>query len=84
MEIDELVSAVGSVANADALAEVLDPAVLVPVEKQVCGAGRTNLPAMSMRLAAYLLTHPTAPARYACVIDSGLEATLAGGYDSHG
>src|SRR6185295_1880492 len=34
--------------------------------------------------AAHLLTHPTQPARYVCVIDGGLQiADGGGGYDTH-
>ncbi len=39
---------------------------------------------MSLNLAAHLLTHETAPAKYVCVIDGGLvPASDAGGYDAH-
>lgn len=82
--IDDVNSAMFAVSNADALAEVLDPSVLVPIENNVCGVAGLNIPAMSLKLAAHLLTHPEHPARYACVVDSGIVATLAGGYDAHG
>jgi hypothetical protein len=49
---------------------------------QVSAAG--NIPAMSLRLAAHLLTHPTFPARHATVVDVGVQqADGGGGYDTH-
>src|SRR6185503_11542488 len=39
---------------------------------------------MNLQLAAHLLNHPTARARYVCVMDGGLTpAKDAGGYDTH-
>ncbi len=43
-----------------------------------------NIPAMSMRLATHLLTHPTYPARHCTVVDVGIQqADGGGGYDTH-
>jgi hypothetical protein len=43
-----------------------------------------NYPAMSLKMAAHLLTHPTAPAAHCMVIDTGLVAADGGGgYDTH-
>jgi hypothetical protein len=43
-----------------------------------------NVPAMSMRLAQHLLTHPTYPARHCTVVDVGIRAADGGGgYDTH-
>ena len=43
-----------------------------------------NAPAMSLKLATHLLTHPTFPAKHCMVIDTGLkEADGGGGYDTH-
>lgn len=43
-----------------------------------------NLPAMGLRLATHLLTHPTYPARHATVVDVGVrQADGGGGYDTH-
>ena len=82
--VGELGSAVGSVASADAVAEIIDASLLTPLPSTVCGAeSEANVPAMSLRLAAHLLTHPTQPARYVCVVDSGIVETPAGGYDTH-
>jgi Protein of unknown function (DUF1501) len=49
---------------------------------QVGAAG--NIPAMSLRLAAHLLTHPNYPVRHATVVDVGVQqADGGGGYDTH-
>lgn len=43
-----------------------------------------NLPAMGLRLATHLLTHPTHRARHCAVVDSGVrQADSGGGYDTH-
>lgn len=43
-----------------------------------------NIPAMSLKLAAHLLTHPTYPARHCTVVDVGIRAADGGGgYDTH-
>jgi hypothetical protein len=43
-----------------------------------------NYPGMSLKMAAHLLTHPTAPAAHCMVIDTGLAAADGGGgYDTH-
>jgi hypothetical protein len=81
---DELASAVSSVKNSDAVAQVMDPSLFDPISSSLCGDSNENLPAMSLRLAAHLLTHPTEPAAYVCVVDTGLEqASGGGGYDTH-
>lgn len=81
----ELSNAVTAVANADAVASVMDPGLFVDVPGNVCGDyASANIPAMSLRLAAHLLTHPTEPAKYVCVVDTGLrQASGGGGYDTH-
>jgi len=43
-----------------------------------------NVPAMSMKLATHLLTHPDYPARHCTVVDVGIRAADGGGgYDTH-
>jgi len=43
-----------------------------------------NYPGMSLKMAAHLLTHPTAPAAHCMVVDTGLSAADGGGgYDTH-
>jgi hypothetical protein len=80
----DLQAARAAVENSDALEAVFEPQFFQPVQSTVCTDTRTNLVRMSFRLAAHLLTHPTQPARYACVVDTGLiEASGGGGYDTH-
>lgn len=82
----DLAAATGAVSNADAIAGVLDPAFFDVVGGSECGdSNPDDATAMSLKLAAHLLTHPTERARYACVIDGGLLlADGGGGYDTHG
>lgn len=52
----------------------------VPIATSAIG----NIPAMSLRLATHLLTHPTMRARHATVVDVGIaQADGGGGYDTH-
>lgn len=83
--LSNLAQAVLSVSGADAIEAVLDPALFIPQSATVCGQSASiNVPAMSLKTAVHLLTHPTEPARYACVSDTGLiEASGGGGYDTH-
>ena len=80
-----LAQAAIAVSGSDAVAAVLDPALFAAQAGTVCGqTNPINVPAMSLNLARHLLTHPTEPARYACVVDTGLyEASGGGGYDTH-
>ncbi len=81
-----LSQAASAVANADSVASVLDPSLFLAQPATVCGDSKSsgNIPAMSLKTAAHLLTHPTEPARYVCVSDTGLyEASGGGGYDTH-
>jgi hypothetical protein len=56
----------------------------LPVFGQNPLSAPTNIPAMSLRLATHLLTHPTYPARHCTVVDTGLiAADGGGGYDTH-
>lgn len=74
-----------AVQNADAIATVLDQSLFAPQSGTACGDSSSyNIPAMSLKIARHLLTHPTEPARYVCVSDTGLlEASGGGGYDTH-
>jgi hypothetical protein len=65
--------------------DVLDPSLFEKEAGESCGeTNEINVPAMSLRLAVHLLTHPTSPARHCCVVDTGLkEADGGGGYDTH-
>jgi hypothetical protein len=82
----DLSAAADSIAHADAIASVLDPALFNVVSGKECGESNpVDSTAMSLKLATHLLTHPTAPAKYVCVIDGGLLlADGGGGYDTHG
>ena len=81
----ELNQAARSVAASDSVKGVLDPSLFVKLPGAACGdTNQINVPAMSLRLATHLLTHPTSPAKHCCVIDTGLkEADGGGGYDTH-
>jgi hypothetical protein len=83
--LDNLSGASSSMANVDTLQAVLDPKYFMPVPGSSCGkSALVDTTAMSLNLAAHLLTHETSPAKYVCVIDGGLvPASDAGGYDAH-
>jgi hypothetical protein len=73
-----------AVTDADAVSGLLDPALLQKVDATVCGTTTGNTPGMMLGLASHLLSHPTDPAAYVCVVDPGLVgADGGGGYDSH-
>lgn len=70
------VDAIGSVLTADVFANLTGSVCAVP--------SRKDIPLMGLSAAAKLLTHPTEPASYVCVSDTGLyEASGGGGYDTH-
>ncbi|HVO30503.1 MAG TPA: DUF1501 domain-containing protein [bacterium] len=81
----DLAQSAVAVSHADAVATVLDPSLFTPLSGNVCGdASSQDIPGMSLKIAAHLLTHPTEPASYVCVSDTGLiEASGGGGYDTH-
>jgi hypothetical protein len=81
----ELEQAQSAVEGAGEIQALLDPSLFGAIQGDQCGSGaRPNVPAMSLRLATYLLTHPTTPARYCCFVDPGLvSADAGGGYDTH-
>ncbi|APR85922.1 Hypothetical protein A7982_11271 [Minicystis rosea] len=82
----DLAAATDSISNADAIASVLDPKLFEIIGGSECGdQNPADATTMNLKLATHLLTHPTAPARYVCVIDGGLLlADGGGGYDTHG
>lgn len=81
----DVAAAHAALANSDVLVDVLEPKLLEPKGADHCGdTAPIGTTAMNLRLAAHLLTHPTAPARYCCVVDAGLlKADGGGGYDTH-
>jgi hypothetical protein len=81
----ELSHAANALRSVDAIQNILNPAVLAPIVGDLCSSGATtNIPEQSLKLAAHLLTRAEEPARYVCVVDSGLTvASGGGGYDTH-
>ncbi|MFT3924621.1 MAG: DUF1501 domain-containing protein [Myxococcales bacterium] len=81
----ELAQAAKSVSGSQSVKDVLDPSLFVKLPGAACGeTNDINVPAMSLRLATHLLTHPVSPAKHCCVVDTGLEeADGGGGYDTH-
>lgn len=84
--VSDLVSASDSIAGSDAIAAVLESKYFTTFGGSECGdSAGTDSTTMSLALATHLLTHPTTPARYVCVVDGGLQqADGGGGYDTHG
>ena len=84
--VSDLTSAAYSIAQADAISAVLDSKYFDSVSGSECGdSAGTDSTTMSLAMATHLLTHPTAPAKYVCVVDGGLlQADGGGGYDTHG
>jgi hypothetical protein len=82
----DLTSSAESIANADAISSVLESKYFIKFSGKTCGDfSSVDATTMNLKLATHLLTHPTEPARYICVVDSGLiSADGGGGYDSHG
>ena len=83
--LKDLVESARAVGNVDAVKALLDPHLLRATPDTVCGdSADINTPQLSLRMAAHLLTHPVEPARYVCVVDTGLlQASGGGGYDTH-
>jgi hypothetical protein len=83
--VADLAQAAQSVADADAIASVMDPSLFEPRAGTACeDSNGFDVPGMSLEAARHLLTHPDQPARYVCVSDIGLyEASGGGGYDTH-
>jgi hypothetical protein len=83
--LDDHAYAARTLAEGDALAQVLGTAGFTPIPTTSCDTDRdTSLTEMSLELATSLLTHPTAPARHITVVDGGMiPASGGGGYDVH-
>jgi hypothetical protein len=81
----ELLQASRSIENAESVKGVLDPDLFIKMPGKSCeDENDINVPAMSLKIATHLLTHPDTPAKHCCVIDTGLhEADGGGGYDTH-
>ena len=83
--LGDIESAANSIANTSALSGVLESQFFQKVGGANCGdTVAVDAMTMNLKLAAHLLTHPTTPAKYVCVVDTGLiGADGGGGYDTH-
>jgi len=83
--LGDLGAATSSMANAQAIQGVLESKYFQKFGGAACGDSASVDPVtMNMNLAAHLLTHPTTPAKYVGIIDTGLlTADGGGGYDTH-
>ena len=83
--LSDLTDSAQAVMGVDSVAELIEPRLLDKFGALRCGDQTKVDPiTMNLNMAAHLLTHPTAPARYVCVIDGGLiAADGGGGYDTH-
>jgi hypothetical protein len=82
---DDYEVAFNNTKRVDAIAGVLAPDLFASQGGTVCQVSRArDIPLIGISAAAKLLTHPTEPASYVCVSDTGLyEASGGGGYDTH-
>lgn len=81
---DDLQTAFTTTTRADAIKGVLPDDLFDARTATACGVSRRSIPHMGLHAARALLTHPTEPAAYVCVSDTGLrEASGGGGYDTH-
>ncbi len=83
--LGELEAAARAMANAPAISGVFGPEFFQTLGGSNCGDNATtDAMTMNLKLAAHLLTHPTTPAKYVCVVDTGLIGSDGGGgYDTH-
>jgi len=99
-KFQELLQASTTVAKTEVIQTVFPPSLFETIAGQSCYqvngpanaptfaqsplSAPMNIPAMSLRLATHLLTHPEYPARHCTVVDTGLiAADGGGGYDTH-
>jgi len=81
---DDAAGAFATQRRADAIHGVLRDDLLVPASATACGRTAIDYPQVGLAAARALLTHPTEPASYVCVVDSGLVGPVgASGYDTH-
>ncbi|MEZ4319480.1 MAG: DUF1501 domain-containing protein [Myxococcota bacterium] len=83
--LDDHASAYASIQRSDAIRSVLGDDFMNPRSGESCGdSAELAFTTMGLDAAVRLLTHPTSPARYVNVVDSGLRlADGGGGYDTH-
>ena len=81
---DDFAVAFTTTTKVDAISAVLTPSLFTSQNGTACHVTRTDIPLIGMTAARQLLTHPSEPASYVCVSDTGLyEASGGGGYDTH-
>lgn len=82
---DDFEVAFGNTRRVDAISAVLSTDLFANQGGTSCQTTKQrNIPLIGLSAAAKLLTHPTEPASYVCVSDTGLyEASGGGGYDTH-
>jgi hypothetical protein len=86
---DDLEVAQRNTTNVDAIAALLESDsggdLFAKQSGSSCGRSRTtDNPHTALDAATHLLTHPSEPASYVCISDTGLyEASGGGGYDTH-
>jgi hypothetical protein len=82
---DDFEVAFNNTKRVDAIGAVLSADLFATQGGTSCQTTKTrNIPLVGLSAAAKLLTHPTEPASYVCVSDTGLyEASGGGGYDTH-
>jgi hypothetical protein len=83
--LDDYESAMASIRQAPDIRALLGTDFMANRGGAACGdQGDTSFVAMGLEAGVQLLTHPTHPARYVNVVDTGLfEADGGGGYDTH-
>ncbi len=83
--LGDLQASSSSITNAAAISSVLESQYFTPIGGSNCAdTADTDAMTMNVKLAAHLLTHPSTPAKYVCIVDTGLlSADGGGGYDSH-
>ncbi len=81
---DDFQVAAATTTKVDAIRAVVPDNLFDVRNNTACGVSRKSIPHMGLNAARALLTHPTEPAAYVCVSDTGLrEASGGGGYDTH-
>jgi hypothetical protein len=82
---DDFEVAFGNTRRVDAISAVISTDLFANQGGTSCQTTKSrNIPLIGLSAAAKLLTHPTEPASYVCVSDTGLyEASGGGGYDTH-
>jgi hypothetical protein len=81
---DDFQTAFATTTRADAIKAVIPDNLFEMRSATTCNVTRRSIPHMGLHAARALLTHPTEPAAYVCVSDTGLrEASGGGGYDTH-